>query len=201
MSLTVNITIWGWRGLGIGPGGSVGHVMISESDTSVDVSQFPHGLGGEPTPWGPNTTLTFSQTNTEMDRPPGVVYTIDIPDPAAFAAAANDHRSRPDWCWDPEPPFETHCARAAYDVLKAGGVNIDAAGDYAITNGERREIIPNTLWSLLEDLPQAQITQRSEENIPMAIRRQYESNVKEHMRAYRIAHPELRRKSPSRAPG
>jgi hypothetical protein len=187
MSSGIEVTIWGWKGIGIGPGGSVGHVMITNAGTAgVVLSQFPHAVGDPETPYGPNTTLSFLETKHEMNRPVGVVFAIDIPDTISFSAMASNERERPIWCWDPELPRETHCARAAYDALRAGGLNIDPEDRYLIHDGERKEILPNSLWTLLSRVAGASVVQTNEENVDSATLTDREERVRVYMRGFRL---------------
>ena len=45
---------------------------------------------------------------------------------AAFNSAVNDHVGRPTWIAAPETKSQTHCARAGYDALSAGGLPLPA---------------------------------------------------------------------------
>jgi hypothetical protein len=135
--------VWGWHELGIF-WGSVGHVMITKAGTPhVILSQFPHAVGQPTAPKGPNTLLSVVDTEAEEARPPGIVFRVRVPDDEAFEQMAANHRARPIWDWDPTPPMETHCARSAYDALRAGGVPIDPDGRYVIADGETNQIIPD----------------------------------------------------------
>lgn len=128
MPRMLDVTIWGWKDIGFF-WGSVGHVMITEAEaTQVLLSQFPHAVGQPSVPRGPNTLLSFSETEAEEARPAGIVFRVNVPDDLSFDLMAADHRARPIWDWDPIPPTQTHCARAAYDALRAGSVPIDPQG-------------------------------------------------------------------------
>ena len=147
MPTSVDVSIWGWR---LGDDLSVGHVMLTDAASQdVFLSQFPANHSFE----GQNTKFTYEQTYSTEGRPPDVVYRIAVPNGSAFASQVANEVARPTWCWDPEPPTETHCARSSYDALNAGLVLIDPACAYVIQDGERNENIPNRLWQLIEDAP------------------------------------------------
>jgi hypothetical protein len=177
MSRFVDVTIWGWYELGIF-WGSVGHVMVTEAGTEqVLLSQFPHSFRQPTAPKGPNTTLSFSDTNQELKRDPSVIFRVDILNTAAFDAMVANHRQRPVWDWDPTPPMQTHCARSSYDALRAGGVPIDPGSEYNITDGDTNQIIPNSLWDLLEKVPDVQLVTKNEDNLPTEERLAYEADI------------------------
>ena len=125
VGLNVDVYIWKWKNLGVaGPGHSVGHVMVIDDGTqNVEVSQFPHGVGEPSTTRGPNHTLSYADTFTEEARNPDSKFLVHLPNPSAFHAQVyNETKTRKIWDWDPHGPNETQCARAGYDVLKAGGL-------------------------------------------------------------------------------
>lgn len=161
MPFEIHVNIWGWRGIGV-EWGRVGHVMLSDptSNTAL-LSQFPHQLGEPSVPKGPNVFLNYSETFAAEGGPPDVVFSITIADQyiAPFQSARLDHLTRPVWDWDPAPPTETHCARSAYDALRAARMPIDPLDEYVIGQGERREILPNTLWHLLTQIGKVPIAQ------------------------------------------
>jgi RHS repeat-associated protein len=131
--IDVDVYIWKWKGLGVvGPGQhSVGHVMVIDDGTqNVEVSQFPHGVGEPSTPKGPNHRLNYNDTFTEEnERNPDTKFLVHLPNPPAFHAAVQNEVSRSWWVWDPHGPNQTQCARAGYDVLKAGGLPLWGYGD------------------------------------------------------------------------
>ncbi len=132
----VDVYVWNRSGT------SVGHVMVTEAGrTTVILSQFPHGPGGESRPDGPNRRLTYDQTWREEARLPDRILRIHVPNDAAFDAAVANHIRRLEWNWLPTTGEQTHCARAAYDSLRAGGVPL--AGQ------DRGQILPGTLGDLL----------------------------------------------------
>lgn len=173
MAKDIQVSIWGWLGLGfqipqVGINwGSVGHCMVSDDQGSL-VSQFPHPPQpqGISSPHGPNTLYSVKDTMTTEGRPPSVVFDLTIPDDkeADFAQAVALARGVAFWDWDPIPPVQTHCARAAYDVLVAGGINLDPPGAFTPRAGQRKEILPNMVWYLLEAMG-AQPTQVTEANL------------------------------------
>ena len=210
MPLAVDVWIWGWEGIGVTVGawqGRVGHVMVTPSDsTTVLLSQFPHALGLPTSIEGPNTRLSFQDTRTAEQSDVSVVYGVTVPDGDVFMSMVNNEVARPIWSWDPEPPTQTHCARAAYDALKAGGVPIDPANDYVIANGEHNEILPDTVWSLLSDALGDQAIKRpttaslfaaplggrplkpgKTQMLSRELRLQYENQIGEYMKARRRA--------------
>jgi hypothetical protein len=163
MPLTLDVSIWGWQGVGV-VWGRVGHVMVSDPSTNTALlSQFPHRLGQASVPKGPNILIPFADTYTLEGGNPDVIFEITISDNmiAAFNPQVQNELARPIWDWDPTPPTQTHCARSAYDALKAGGLNIDPTNQYAIQNGQTNEILPNSLWSLLETAGYQPISQNS----------------------------------------
>ena len=165
MPLTLDVSIWGWEGIGGVDGwGRVGHVMVSDPSTNTALlSQFPHRFGQASVPKGPNILMPFSETYLEEEGVPDVIYEITISDAsvAAFQTMASNHLNRPIWDWDPTPPTQTHCARAVYDSLKAGGLPIDPTNQYVIKDGQTNEILPNSLWKLMEDAGIQPSVQRS----------------------------------------
>ena len=177
MGRSAQISIWGWK-FSESFSFSVGHVMVTEPGTeNVILSQFPHAAGAPTVAYGPNTCLTFGQTYDEEARDPSIVFIASIVNPEAFDTMALNHRNRPIWDWDPTPPTQTHCARSGYDTLQAGGVAIDLEGRYVITNGETNEIIPNTLWYLLQQVPGIKVVSQIEDNLPDVERLAYEADI------------------------
>lgn len=155
MAFLIDVSIWQWRAFGVigSEWASVGHVMVSDTSDVSLLSQFPHGLHGRSVPKGPNTKLSFQDTYTEEEYSPDVIFRIAVNDKYSirFREEVADHVNRPIWDWDPTPPLETHCARAGYDALRAAGVAIDPENRYVIEDGHTNEILPNSLWMLLED--------------------------------------------------
>jgi len=123
--------------------GSVGHVMITEYNATKDVilSQFPKKM------WisSNNTLKNIQQTSDkEYGRPADKKFLIRIPDDKAFDSVVADHVGRKTWNWKPSTDDQTHCARSAYDALKAGGLPL--AGQ------DKGQILPGTLGDLLDNL-------------------------------------------------
>jgi hypothetical protein len=128
------------------------------------LSQFPYRPGQGRRPRGPNNKLSFQQTYKEEGNDPDAIFELVIDEAFStkFQTAVADHVGRPIWDWNPMPPKETHCARAAYDALRAGGVPIDPRNWYVIKDGEMNEILPNSVWRLLEDAGFRPIVKNSE---------------------------------------
>ncbi|MDI6774366.1 MAG: RHS repeat-associated core domain-containing protein [Verrucomicrobiota bacterium] len=126
----VNVYVWRARGIIINPSGSAGHIMVTEYKSTdpkgVILGQFPHKLGEPRASEGPNNLLSWKDTCTAMGRPPDEIYTVFVPDDKAFDDEACKQRKRSTWNWRPMKPDQTHCSRAAYDALKAGGVPVPA---------------------------------------------------------------------------
>ena len=121
----VNVYVWRASGIIINDSGSAGHIMVAEfKSPDVILSQFPHKLGEPRTSKGPNTFLNWRDTYSAMGRPPDEIYTVFVPNDKAFDDEANEHRKRKTWFWKPKTSDQTHCARSAYDALRAGGVPI-----------------------------------------------------------------------------
>ncbi|MFO1511502.1 MAG: RHS repeat-associated core domain-containing protein [Verrucomicrobiota bacterium] len=142
----VDVCIWDWKGAGVlFPGSRVGHVMVKEAGKKeVLLSQFPHGAGQPTTSRGPNTKLSVGETKKEEGGPASAVFRIHLPNDNAFTNAVKDHVSRPIWDFKPSKTNETHCARAGYDCLKAGGL--------PLTGQDKGQILPGTLQDLLDEL-------------------------------------------------
>jgi hypothetical protein len=125
--IDVDVYIWSWRDLGFVSQrrDSVGHVMVFDDDGTqhVEVSQFPHPPGAPSRPKGRNYTFTYNDTRqAEQQRDPNKKFLVHLPYEIAFHNEVDDQQSRPWWVWWPHGPNETQCARAGYDVLKAGGL-------------------------------------------------------------------------------
>ena len=123
--------------------------MITDAGTkNVQLSQFPHSFDEPTSSHGPNTTLSWAETVTTEGSNPDKVFRIHLPDDDGFAKAVEDQKSRKYWDWKPDSKkSETHCARAAYDALKAGGLPIDPSADQ-----KSGQLLPGTLGDLLGDL-------------------------------------------------
>ena len=137
----VDVYIWDWRGLGVVGDGSVGHVMITEHNSSeVILSLFPRNT------WfsNPNTRYSVMDTHLKMGRSYDRMYVVKVPNDEAFDRVAADHRARDIWNWSPTNNNQTHCTRSAYDALKAGGV--------PLSGHDSSQILPRVLDELLEGL-------------------------------------------------
>jgi hypothetical protein len=177
MARLVDVTIWGWSELGFF-WGSVGHVMLTEVDsTNVILSQFPHAPGQPTAPRGPNTLFSFPETTNAENRPSGIVFRVQVTDETNFDAVAANHRDRPIWDWDPTPLTQTHCARSSYDALRAGGINLDPTGRYVIVPGQTNQIIPDSLWALLKSVPGIVVVRQTAEVLPVGERVPYEADI------------------------
>ena len=141
----VDVYIWFWQGVGVGYG-RVGHVMITEAGTTkVILSQFPEHSA----PKGPNKLLSYDQTLKREGTAPDVIYRVQVEDDQAFDKTAHDHATRPIWIADPIFKSETHCTRAAYDSLQAGGLSVG----WWHNSGQ---ILPGTLADILAGLARSQ---------------------------------------------
>jgi hypothetical protein len=138
--IDVDVYIWKWKGLGfVFHHNSVGHVMVTDDGThTVEVSQFPH-LPGEPSRMkGKNRKWDYDDTLNYEGGNPDTKFLVHLPNPPAFHAAVQDEVARRRWVWDPHGSDQTQCARAAYDVLKAGGLPLWGYGSQG-------QILPNWL--------------------------------------------------------
>ncbi len=106
------------------------------------VSQFPHDVGQSSKPRGPNTRLSLDDTRKEEGGLETVRFRIHLPNDDAFNKVVRDEVGRPYWNWDPTKTNQTHCARSAYDALKAGGLPIHGK--------DRGQIFPGQLEDILE---------------------------------------------------
>jgi RHS repeat-associated protein len=142
----VDVYVWRWRSGGvIGHGSRVGHVMITKAGTKhVYQSQFPYPFGARPRVEGDNTKYDWAQTVTAEESAPDNVFRVHLPNGAAFDAAVRDHVSRKTWTAKPKTRDETHCARAGYDLLKAGGL--------PVRGEDTGQVFPGTLGNILENL-------------------------------------------------
>jgi len=139
----VDVCIWKRKGLGVGPYSRVGHVLVKEAGTKeVLLSQFPHDVGQSSKPRGPNTRLSLDDTRKEEGGLETVRFRIHLPNDDAFNKVVRDEVGRPYWNWDPTKTNQTHCARSAYDALKAGGLPIHGK--------DRGQIFPGQLEDILE---------------------------------------------------
>ena len=118
--------------------------MKEAGKKEVLLSQFPHAAGAPSKPSGPNTKLSLSETRKEEGEIENARFRIHLPDDNKFNKAVKDHSTRPTWTARPNSPSETHCARAGYDCLKAGGLPLQGQDD--------GQILPGTLEDLINDL-------------------------------------------------
>ncbi|WP_432262915.1 hypothetical protein [Cupriavidus sp. TMH.W2] len=173
----IDVVIWGYRAdapFSV----SVGHVMITYTGThDVVLSQFPHRPGTPRVARGPNICFTYAQTIAEEARPASAIYRLKVPNLADFEQTAQGHRSRLVWDWDPMQPQETHCARSSYDSLKAAAFDFDPLNQYVAISGQRKQIIPNTLWVLLDRSTNATCMEQTEGNLPESERLAFEADV------------------------
>lgn len=177
MGATIDVAIWGYR-IDASFAVSVGHVMITYADSAkVLLSQFPHQPGAPRVAHGPNLCFSYDQTIQEEGRAASAIYRLPLATPTAFAETAKGHRERRVWDWNPMSPDQTHCARSSYDSLKAAGVDIDPFDQYVAVDGRRRQIIPNTLWVLLDRSVQATCIAQTEPNLPDSERLAFEADV------------------------
>jgi RHS repeat-associated protein len=144
--IDVDVYIWKWKNLGVtGPGQhSVGHVMVIDHSTTGDseVSQFPDPR--EHTK-GKNTRLDYTATLNAEENRVAKKFLAHLPNDAAFHSEVDNQRARSIWDWWPTGPNETQCARAGYNVLKAGGLPLWGYGNQG-------EILPGDLLLKLEQL-------------------------------------------------
>lgn len=201
MGTTIDIAIWGYR-IDASFAVSVGHVMITYADSvQVVLSQFPHQPGAPRVAHGPNLCFSYDQTIQEEGRTASAIYRLPLAAPTAFEATAKGHRERRVWDWNPMAPAETHCARSSYDSLKAAGVDIDPFNQYVAADGQRRQIIPNTLWVLLDRSVQATCIAQTEPNLPDNERLAFEADVSRYVPFSEWHRMEYRRRiEPARPP-
>ncbi len=139
--------IWEWRGLGaeeipdMVENSSVGHVMITERNSDdVILSQFPYPRGTK----GENKPFDYKDTMKKEGRQATKIFKVFVPNDDAFDKMVKEHLDRDVWDAYPDKPNETHCSRAAYDALKAGGV--------PVSGQDTGQILPGTLGDLLQGL-------------------------------------------------
>jgi len=70
-----------------------------------------------------------------------------LPNGPGFDAAVKDHASRKTWLSDPITKNQTHCARAGYDALKAGGLPVKGQ--------DSGQVLPGTLGDILKTMAKA----------------------------------------------
>jgi RHS repeat-associated protein len=132
----VDVYVWEWHTMG----GQVGHVMITEhGSTTVLLSQFPIPRGLHE----PNHKRDYTDT-LNLEGAPAKIFIVNVPNDSAFDAMVANHVARYWWDFRPSSSDETHCTRAAYDALKAGGV--------PVFGQDSGQFLPGNLGSMLEKL-------------------------------------------------
>jgi RHS repeat-associated protein len=103
-------------------GTNVGHTMTLGDNGETLNSQWPNSRAW----YAQNDTLSLSDTIAKEGRNPDYSYLVWVPDDAAFNAASQDHRSRPEWNAQPKPwsNKQTNCVNAVGQSLHAGGVPV-----------------------------------------------------------------------------
>jgi RHS repeat-associated protein len=130
---------------------SVGHAMVTDhNSTLVVVSQFPMNKDGNEGTYRPgqgfNQTLTYQQTFDAEGRQPSTVYVVQLNNYTGALNQAATEQGREFWNWDPTQPNQTQCTTATFNVLVAGGTNLQ------FTNYNSGTIMPNTLNQWLDQL-------------------------------------------------
>jgi uncharacterized protein RhaS with RHS repeats len=139
-----DVYIWDWRGIGF-MGGRVGHVMVTQAGTTnVLLSQFPRRFDESARLVGTNHLFTYAQTTNTESGPPYSVFRVHLTNDVAFQNAVSDHTNRSTWHFKPSGTNQTHCTRAAYDALKAGGISLSGE--------DSGQVLPGTLHDLLQKL-------------------------------------------------
>ncbi|HNQ78193.1 MAG TPA: RHS repeat-associated core domain-containing protein [Acidobacteriota bacterium] len=137
----VDVYIWKAKAPYVVGSGSVGHVMITEHNSDKRIlSVFPR----EKSLRESERNLTFSQTMEREGRPPDQIFDVFVPKDEAFDKMVKEQIGKGVWDWNPSAPNETHCSRAAYDALKAGGV--------PMSEQDSGQILPGTFGDLLQGL-------------------------------------------------
>jgi hypothetical protein len=128
-----------------------GHVMLtSHCGRAIYTNQFPHEPGEDSSFSGSNTLWTYDEVMQNAKNLPASIWAITLPDRMAFEKEAARRRGLVDWFAYPAENSRdaTHCARAAVQALKAGGVPIN--------KGRKRDdggqILPATLDGILSEL-------------------------------------------------
>jgi RHS repeat-associated protein len=118
----IYVRIWNAKYPFTGDSGSVGHVMVTEINGKMIVSQFPDPHGRH----GTNTTLDLPQTKAaEGQRQPDLMFKVFVPNDAEFDSAAATERAMKFWDFNPDSKkSETNCVQAAGNALSAGGVPV-----------------------------------------------------------------------------
>jgi RHS repeat-associated protein len=138
---TVDVYVWNWRTP------SVGHIMITEhNSTDVILSPFPHQPRSSRAPWGPNTSYTFQDTIKEEGRSPDAIIPVEVND-SPFNKVVHEQLSKPAWSALPISDGATHCSKAAYEALKAGGKTELPVGSWLLPgflgDALQNPVIPN----------------------------------------------------------
>ncbi|MDX8378363.1 MAG: RHS repeat-associated core domain-containing protein [Mariprofundales bacterium] len=100
---------------------SVGHVLLTEIDGGVILSNFPQ----PPRRHGKNIQKSFEDTITAEARTPSGIYKVWIYDDVMFDQAVKTETNIEWWDWNPDISLrETNCTVASYNALIRGGVEI-----------------------------------------------------------------------------
>jgi hypothetical protein len=145
----VDVYIWE-TSLTLGRLSVAGHVMFSTPCGGYAyTSQFPHRPGESSKAEGSNTYLTFQETMLVEKVPPLVIYAVRLPNRLEFIhESLRQVRRIPRWGAFPAEGSRTHthCARAASESLKAGGLPINSEFYKADDGGQ---ILPASLNRIL----------------------------------------------------
>jgi len=146
----VDVYIWFKRGTMIGYG-RVGHVMMTEHHSQkVLLSQFPQPVVLSWWKWhGINKPEQYYKTFENEGENEDRRFTIFVPNDKNFNHEINLQLTTRDWDWKPGHFWnstsgnsnETHCARAVYDALKAGGLPVSGYPTGWILPGELSDIL------------------------------------------------------------
>ncbi len=121
-----------------------GHVMITEANsTEVKLSQYMKKPGEESQASGPNTKFEYRDTMIEQKDLPTKIFRAELSNDVAFDASVADHVGRKTWDYYPDLSNETHCSRAGYDALQAGGLPLPK---------NDKQVMPGTLGRELDKL-------------------------------------------------
>jgi hypothetical protein len=129
-----------------------GHVMITGACSQVVfTSQFPHEIGQESRSEGKNIRYTYTETVKTERFAPSAIWAVLLPDGDAFRIAVRNMLRIPRWGAIPAvgSKSHTHCARAASDVLSAGGLPINS---YFNKTDDGGQILPRNLNKILSHL-------------------------------------------------
>jgi RHS repeat-associated protein len=138
--IDLDVYVWAWEGAGfVRADDRVGHIMLTEAGTkNVFLSQYPE----KKQPYSKNVRHDYDETIKE--GVPSKKFQVHLPNDIDFMMAVFDHMNRDTWAGVPYGRNQTHCSRAAYDALKAGGLKLRGQ--------DRGQILPDTLKKQLEKL-------------------------------------------------